>query len=53
MNILKKGPVNGLVHGVKALEIGASLNVYLDPKHVYIFAQDGTSVAPAAYAVAA
>jgi glycerol transport system ATP-binding protein len=43
----------GLVHGVKALEIGASLNVYLDPKHVYIFAQDGTSVAPAAYAVAA
>jgi glycerol transport system ATP-binding protein len=43
----------GLMHGVKALEIGSLLNVYLDPKHVYIFAQDGASVAPAAYAVAA
>jgi glycerol transport system ATP-binding protein len=43
----------GLVHGVRALDIGASLNVYLDPKHVYIFAQDGRSVAPAPYAVAA
>ena len=43
----------GLVHGVKNLEIGAALTVYLDPKHVYIFAQDGTSVAPASYATAA
>jgi glycerol transport system ATP-binding protein len=43
----------GLVHGVKSLEIGASLNVYLDPKHVYIFAEDGASVASASYAVAA
>jgi glycerol transport system ATP-binding protein len=43
----------GLIHGVKHLEIGAPLNVYLDPKHVYIFAQDGTSVAPASYATAA
>lgn len=43
----------GLVHGVKDLEIGAALPVYLDPKHVYIFAQDGTSVAPASYATAA
>jgi glycerol transport system ATP-binding protein len=43
----------GLVHGVKSLEIGASLNVYLDPKHVYIFSEDGTSVAPASYAIAA
>ena len=40
----------GLIHGVKDLEIGAALKVYLDPRHVYIFAQDGTSVAPAAYA---
>lgn len=43
----------GLIHGVKDLEIGASLNVFLDPVHIYIFAEDGTSVAPASYAVAA
>ena len=43
----------GLVHGVKDLKIGAPLNVYLDPTHVYIFAEDGTSVAPASYAAAA
>lgn len=43
----------GLIHGVKDLKIGAPLRVYLDPKHVYIFAQDGTAVAPASYAVAA
>ncbi|MEY8097289.1 ABC transporter ATP-binding protein [Falsihalocynthiibacter sp. S25ZX9] len=43
----------GLVHGVKILEIGASLKVYLDQSHVYIFAEDGTSVAPATYATAA
>ncbi|MEP3674660.1 ABC transporter ATP-binding protein [Sulfitobacter sp.] len=43
----------GLVHGVKDLEIGAALNVYLDQSHVYIFAQDGSSVAPASYAAAA
>ena len=43
----------GLIHGVKNLEIGASLSVYLEPTHVYIFAQDGTSVAPASYATAA
>jgi len=38
---------------VRNLEIGAALTVYLDPRHVYIFAEDGTSVAPAAYATAA
>jgi glycerol transport system ATP-binding protein len=43
----------GLVHGVKSLVIGSDLNVYLDQSHVYIFAQDGTSVAPASYAAAA
>ncbi|ALI54986.1 ABC transporter ATP-binding protein [Celeribacter marinus] len=43
----------GLIHGVRQLEIGASLTVYLDPKHVYIFAQNGASVASAAYATAA
>ena len=43
----------GLIHGVRDLKIGASLDVYLDPAHVYIFAEDGTSVAPASYATAA
>jgi glycerol transport system ATP-binding protein len=43
----------GLIHGVKVLEIGAMMDVFLDPKHVYIFAEDGTSVAPASYATAA
>ena len=43
----------GLVHGVKNLAIGSELDVYLDQSHVYIFAQDGTSVAPASYAAAA
>ena len=43
----------GLVHGVKNLTIGSNINVYLDQSHLYIFAQDGTSVAPASYATAA
>ncbi|AXI42508.1 ABC transporter ATP-binding protein [Sulfitobacter sp. SK011] len=43
----------GLIHGVKDLKIGAPLDVYLSPEHVYIFAEDGTSVAPASYATAA
>ena len=43
----------GLIHGVRNLKIGMPLSVYLDPSHVYIFAQDGTSVAPASYATAA
>ena len=43
----------GLVHGVKKLEIGSKVTVFLDPKHVYIFAEDGTSVAAASYATAA
>lgn len=43
----------GLVHGVKNLEVGAALKVFLDQSHVYIFSQDGTSVAPASYAAAA
>jgi glycerol transport system ATP-binding protein len=43
----------GLVHGVHDLKIGAQLSVYLDPAHVYIFAEDGGLVAPASYAVAA
>ena len=43
----------GLIHGVRDLEIGQALSVYLDPAHVYVFAEDGTLVAPAAYALAA
>lgn len=43
----------GLVHGVQDLEPGRSLQVFLDPAHVYIFAQDGRLVASASYAMAA
>jgi glycerol transport system ATP-binding protein len=43
----------GLVHGVHNLSLGADLDVYLDPSHVYIFGENGQLVAPAAYAVAA
>ncbi len=43
----------GLIHGVKNLEIGSTVEVFLDPKHVYIFATDGASVAAASYATAA
>ncbi len=43
----------GLIHGVHDLKLGSSLRVYLDPAHVYVFAEDGGLVAPAAYALAA
>ena len=43
----------GLIHGVKNLPIGAALDVYRDPCHIYVFAEDGSSVAPASYASAA
>ncbi|WP_339948769.1 ABC transporter ATP-binding protein [uncultured Albimonas sp.] len=43
----------GLVHGVRELEIGAPLQVHLDPAHVYVFGEDGALVAPAPYALAA
>lgn len=43
----------GLVHGVHHLPIGKDLSVWLDPRHVYVFAEDGGLVAPAAYALAA
>ncbi|MEM9909749.1 MAG: ABC transporter ATP-binding protein [Pseudomonadota bacterium] len=43
----------GLIHGVQELELGATLKVYLDPRHVYIFGEDGALVAPASYALAA
>jgi glycerol transport system ATP-binding protein len=43
----------GLVHGVHDLELGAALDVYLDPSHVYFFDAQGAMVAPASYALAA
>lgn len=46
-------PWVGLIHGVHELPIGEALKVYLDTDHAYIFAQDGTLIAPAPYAEAA
>ena len=43
----------GLIHGVHDLAPGTSLDVWLDPDHVYIFGENGELVAPAAYAAAA
>lgn len=43
----------GLIHGVHQLTIGADLDVWLDPRHVYIFGEDGALIAPASYALAA
>jgi len=43
----------GLIHGVHNLKLGERLDVWLDPRHVYIFGEDGRLVTPAAYALAA
>jgi glycerol transport system ATP-binding protein len=43
----------GLVQGVHDLAPGTEVSVWLDPAHVYVFAEDGALVAPAAYALAA
>lgn len=43
----------GLIEGMHDLKLGADLTVYLDPSHIYIFAQDGSLLAPASYATAA
>jgi glycerol transport system ATP-binding protein len=43
----------GLVQGVHDLPPGTEVSVWLDPAHVYLFAEDGALVAPAAYALAA
>jgi len=43
----------GLVHGIRNLKPGQPLAVYLDPAHIYFFAQDGTLVSAAPYAKAA
>jgi glycerol transport system ATP-binding protein len=43
----------GLIHGIHDLNLGMPLKVYLEPRHVYVFGEDGALVAPAAYALAA
>jgi glycerol transport system ATP-binding protein len=43
----------GLVHGVRSIEPGTAVPVWLDPAHVYVFDEGGTLVAPASYAMAA
>ncbi|QFS82516.1 Trehalose import ATP-binding protein SugC [Roseivivax sp. THAF40] len=43
----------GLIHGVHHLDIGKDLSVWLDPRHVYVFGENGDLIAPAAYALAA
>lgn len=43
----------GLIHGIHDLTLGAPLKVYLDPRHMYIFGEDGALIAPASYALAA
>jgi len=42
-----------LATGVRVLEPGAALKVWLDPSYVYIFGEGGNLVAPAPYAMAA
>jgi len=42
-----------LIHGIHDLKLGAPLQVYIDPSHVYIFSENGDLVAPASYAIAA
>ncbi len=43
----------GVVYGVQNLKLGETIEVFLDPAHVYVFGEDGALVAPAAYALAA
>ncbi|MEL7114663.1 MAG: ABC transporter ATP-binding protein [Pseudomonadota bacterium] len=43
----------GLVHGVRDLQLGSDIAVYLDPAHVYTFDEDGALAAAASYAMAA
>jgi len=39
----------GLVHGVHDLEYGVDLPIYLDKRHIFVFAQDGALVQTASY----
>ncbi len=41
-----------LVHGVREVEAGDRVSVYLDPRHMYMFGDGGRLVAPASYAAA-
>ena len=43
----------GLIHGVHDLRHDQQIEVFLDPAHIYIFAEDGRLVVPASYAIAA
>ncbi len=43
----------GLVQGVHDRDPGSKLQVWLEPQHVYVFAENGALVASAAYAAAA
>jgi glycerol transport system ATP-binding protein len=43
----------GLIHGIRHLEPGRALTVHVDPACIYLFAEDGALVTPAAYAEAA
>jgi glycerol transport system ATP-binding protein len=43
----------GLMHGVHDLTLGQTMPVWLEPRHVYVFAEDGRLVTPAVYATAA
>ena len=43
----------GLIHGVHDLALDAALPVWLEPRHIYVFAEDGRLVTPAPYALAA
>jgi len=42
-----------LVHGVHHYPAGSSIDLWLDPKHIYLFDADGQLALPAAYAAAA
>lgn len=39
----------GLVHGVHDLEYNSKLSVYLDTRHIFIFATDGDLIHTASY----
>lgn len=42
-----------LVEGVHDMPAGVALTLWLDPRHVYLFAEDGRLATPAPYAEAA
>ncbi|MFN3275585.1 MAG: ABC transporter ATP-binding protein [Paracoccus sp. (in: a-proteobacteria)] len=43
----------GLIHGIHDLALGQPLPVWLEPRHIYVFGEDGRLVTAAAYAAAA